>query len=227
MNLCHLSRCFRWRHGWFIPLWTCSTKPTPRCFPLGLHLLRYRRFNLIGTLSGFLIWWETFFFLERLNWRLMITVQLPEEPVFIFLRWILPASSPWMIHNVKFHIGSALSRMDLSYWFSFGFILPLVFQLSNLTLSSQATGCPWFYWLLLAWGHYHGRGDLGIKHSYNRKVEKLVAYHVTGHRFLSRLQSLENSFFFSFFFIQLGQKISRGCGLPLFVAKSNTYKHWR
>lgn len=126
----------------------------------------------------------------------MITVQLSEEPVFIFLRWILPASSPGMIHHVKFHMGSALSRVDLSYWFSFGLILPLVFQLSSLTLSSRATGCPWFYWLLLSWGHYHCWGDLGIKHSYNRKVEKLVAYHVTGHRFLSRLQLL---FFLLFF----------------------------
>lgn len=128
----------------------------------------------------------------------MITVQLSEEPAFIFLRWILPATSPWMIHSVKFHMGSALSRMDLSYRFSFGLISPSVFQLSNLTLSSQATGCPWFYWLLLSWGHYHGMGGLSIKHSYNSEVEKLIAYHVTGHRFLSRLQLLENSS--SFFF---------------------------
>lgn len=53
MNLCHLCCCFRWRHGWLIPIWTCSTKPTPRRVPLGFHLLRYRRFDLIGTLSGF------------------------------------------------------------------------------------------------------------------------------------------------------------------------------
>lgn len=40
MNLC-LCCCFRWRHGWFIPVWACSTKPTPWCIPLGLHFFRY------------------------------------------------------------------------------------------------------------------------------------------------------------------------------------------
>lgn len=40
------SCCFRWRHGWLIPIWTCSTKQTPRRVSPGLHLLRYCRFDL-------------------------------------------------------------------------------------------------------------------------------------------------------------------------------------
>lgn len=175
----------------------------------------------ILTLSGFLIWWETFFSREA-------EVEVDDNSAVVWracvylLLWILPASSPWKIHSVKFHMGSGLSRTDLSYWFSFSLILPLVFQLSKLALSSQATGCPWFYWVkLVLRGHYHGRGDLSIKHNYNRKVEKLRldTDFCPGY---SRLK-----FLFFFFFIQLRQKISRGCSLLLSVAKSNTYQQWR
>lgn len=58
MKLFNLSCCFRWRHGWLIPVWTCSTKQTPWRVSLGLHLLRYCRFDL----SQFSTWRGVIFF---------------------------------------------------------------------------------------------------------------------------------------------------------------------
>lgn len=46
MNLCHPHCCFRRRHGWLITVWTRGTKPTAWRVSLGLHLLRYHRFDL-------------------------------------------------------------------------------------------------------------------------------------------------------------------------------------
>lgn len=52
MNLCPLFCCFRWRHGWLISIWTCSTKPTPWRVPLGLDLIRYHKFELSCPCGG-------------------------------------------------------------------------------------------------------------------------------------------------------------------------------
>lgn len=155
MNLCHLCCCFRWRHGWLIPIWTCSPKPTPRRVPLGFHLLRYRRFDLIGTLSGFFRW-GGIFFLERVNWRLIITMQWSEEPVSIFLHWQSTSqlslgaySLIWLITNGKLYTLSVLPHMVLSYWFGFSLISSLVYQLNSPTFSSEVTACYLFT------GFYH------------------------------------------------------------------------
>lgn len=74
MNLC-LCRCFRWRHGWFIPVWACSTKPTPWCIPLGLHLFRYCRLDFFSLCTWSSLIRGGIFVLERVNWRLITTIK--------------------------------------------------------------------------------------------------------------------------------------------------------
>lgn len=104
--------CFRWRHGRLIPVRTCGTKPTPWCVPLGLHLFRYRRFDL-NSIIWVEIWWKHAFW-RRCNGCLVMNSSVEADKTVPHstsqLSWMNRVLFIWSFLGFKMIVNHILSQ---------------------------------------------------------------------------------------------------------------------
>lgn len=156
MRLSRPVCCFRWRHGWLLSVWTgtsACTKPLPRCFPIGLHLFRYHRFNKTGLLVLFSHEWNFCNYL-LINWISFLgnEIKMSIDPMLIFAQWHPSSHLPLAWYEIVC-LWFDLS-CDIYQWLLFltAIVFASIFTLSIYNISvllvrqfSTQQGCDGYY----------------------------------------------------------------------------------